>query len=373
MLPLLGLIMTVINKENIQKIIKILKNEGVIIFPTDTVFGIGCLFEKDTALKKLFKIKKRPKRKKIPLLVSNKEMIEGIIEGEIPSKMNKLIKLFSPGGLTYIIKAKKKYKKYANIDGTIAVRIPDNEFLLNLINKLKKPLFATSANISGNKEINDIKKLKEVFKDKIDAIVPGEPKKNIPSTIISFKTDLPYFIRIGAIPKKDIRSHIKTKTTVLFVCSGNTCRSPMAEEYAKKIANTKIFNFNSAGTLHIQDTPISENSAKIIKEFGGNPDKYSTSLNSYLIRLNDLILTMSYKHKEHIKRNYNIDYVFTLAEFAENNGKIFTNGKFDVTIKKKGFDIYDPVGKSLDFYKDTFSTIRSLLEKIDWKGLNDQE
>lgn len=363
--------MTVIKKENINKIKDILENEGVVIFPTDTVYGLGCLFEKDNALNRLYKIKQRGKHKKIPLLVSSKKMIKKIISGKIPDSMNHLLNQFSPGGLTYIIKAKKKYQKYAHFDSSIAVRIPDNHFLINLIKMLNNPLFATSANISGQKEINDIKKLKEIFEKKVGAIIPGTTKKDIPSTIISFMETPPFFIRIGAISKEKIRNHIITQSNILFVCSGNTCRSPMAEEYAKKISSDGFYKFKSAGTLHIDNAPISKNSAKIIKEFGGNPNKISTSLNEDLIEWSDLILTMAKNHKNYIKTNYGVNYVYTLGEFEVNKGKIFPNGKFNVTIEKMGMDIFDPVGQTIDFYYKAFNLIKSLLNQIKWKELDD--
>ncbi|TYB30532.1 MAG: threonylcarbamoyl-AMP synthase [Candidatus Mcinerneyibacterium aminivorans] len=363
--------MKVIKKENLNKIISILENDGVIIFPTDTVFGIGSLMGHDSSLQKLYDIKKRNPQKKIPLLVSDKIMIKNIISGSIPESMNKLINNFSPGGLTYIIRAKTKYEKYANRDGSIAVRIPDNDFLLRLISKINKPLFASSANISGKEEINNLDELKRVFKDKVDALIPGETKKDIPSTIISFMEKLPFFIRTGAISKGKIREVIETKTTVLFVCSGNTCRSPIAEEYSRKISNNKLYNFKSAGTLHIENAPISKNSKKIIKGFGGNPGLKSTSLNQNLVDSSDLILTMAKKHKEYVKINYKVDYVYTLAEFSVNKGVIFSNGQFDVVIDDEGFDIFDPVGGSLDYYKKVFKIIKKLIDEIKWKEFDD--
>jgi len=360
--------MKILNKIQIDELENILKSGGVAIFPTDTVFGIGCLYGKDKALEKIFKIKNRPQYKKIPLLINNKKMVKEYINSFIPEDLELLINKFSPGGLTYIIKTKNKNtKKYSYSDNSIAFRIPDSPYLLKVIKELNRPLFATSANISGSKEIKNLDLMIDTFSKKVDCIVKGEIKKNIPSTIISFTDKKPYFIRTGDISKNLIRKHIKTKTNIVFVCTGNTCRSPMAEEYAKKIAGEYNFHFSSAGTHSFGNYRISSNSSKIIDDFGGNPDKRSSFLNEQVIVNNDLIIVMASEHKEFIQKVYNTSDVYTLGEFALNRGVISDNGNYQINIKKEGMDIKDPVGENLKYYKERFKEIKKYLKMIRWE------
>ena len=360
--------MKILNKIQIDEIENFLKSGGVVIFPTDTVFGIGCLYGKDKALRKIFKIKKRPRYKKLPLLINNKEMAKQYINNSIPKNLELLISKFSPGGLTYIIKAKNENTiKYSYSDNSIAFRIPNSPYLLKVIKQLNSPLFATSANISGNKEIKNLDLMIDTFSKKVDCIVKGDIKKNIPSTIISFVDKKPYFIRTGDISKKSIRKHVKTKTNIVFVCTGNTCRSPMAEEYAKKIAGEDNFHFSSAGTHAFDNYRISSNSSKIIKDFNGNPNKRSNLLNEHVILNNDLIIVMASEHKEFIQKVYNTSDVYTLGEFAINHGVISDNGNYKVTIKQEGIDIKDPVGENLKYYRERFHEIKKYLKMIRWE------
>jgi len=360
--------MKILNKIQIDEIENILKSGGVVIFPTDTVFGIGCLYGKDEALRKIFKIKKRPQYKKLPLLINNKKMAKQYINNSIPKNLESLISKFSPGGLTYVIKAKNENtRKYSYSDNSIAFRIPNSPYLLKVIKKLNSPLFATSANISGNKEIKNLDLMIDTFSKKVDCIVKGDIKKNIPSTIISFVDKKPYFIRTGDISKKSIRKHVKTKTNIVFVCTGNTCRSPMAEEYAKKIAGEDNFHFSSSGTHAFGNYRISSNSSKIIKDFNGNPNKRSSLLNEHVIVNNDLIIVMASEHKEFIQKVYNTSDVYTLGEFAINHGVISDNGNYQINIKQEGIDIKDPVGENLKYYKERFHEIKKYLKMIRWE------
>lgn len=139
--------------KQIQKAIRIFKNGGIVIFPTDTAIGIGCRMDNEQAVKRLFKIRKRPEGKAVLALVSSLEMAKEYWEF-IPSKvMNKLIKKYWPGPLTLVLHS-NKIKVPKIVTGgtnTLGMRLPDNYRLQRLIKGIGVPILAPSANFSGEK------------------------------------------------------------------------------------------------------------------------------------------------------------------------------------------------------------------------------
>jgi len=128
------------SQQIITKTLEALKKGKVVVFPTDTVYGLICDAKNKEATERLYKIKKRPKNKLIPVFVSDIEMAKGI--AEIDAKQEKFLKTVWPGATTCVLTVKSG-------GGTIGIRIPENNWLLNLVRQLGRPLAETSANISG--------------------------------------------------------------------------------------------------------------------------------------------------------------------------------------------------------------------------------
>ncbi|MDO9399461.1 MAG: L-threonylcarbamoyladenylate synthase [bacterium] len=179
-----------IQNNTIQKAIEILKNGGIIIYPTDTCYGIGVDATNKEAIKKLINLKGRDFKKPISIIVKNFKMAQEI--GEFNSQAKKLFKKYLPGPLTLIVKKKKGIYQLPNIltakKRKIGIRMPDNKISLELVKKFNKPITTTSANISGEPECYSkqeiLKQFKKNIKD-IDLILDiGKLQKNKPSTII---------------------------------------------------------------------------------------------------------------------------------------------------------------------------------------------
>ena len=175
----------------------------VIIFPTDTVYGIGTKIFDIDGIEKIYQIKKRPKDKPLACLCANLEQIESI--AYVDEKAKKIINKFLPGGLTLILKAKDQNIHNYAIDGTVAVRIPKHPIALKILLE-NGPLATTSVNLSGQKPLNDFETINETFKGKIDYIFkdPTNIKySNVPSTIIDMTNELKV-IREGDIKLEEI-------------------------------------------------------------------------------------------------------------------------------------------------------------------------
>ena len=176
------------------------------IFPTDTVYGIGCDCLNIQALQNLYSIKNRKQDKPINILVSNIDMVDNFVKTIHPIE-KKLIDLFWPGPLTIIFdKSNSVLDALTSGLDTIGIRMPNNSACLELIDKFGAPIATSSANISDKNpatSIND--KLITDFNNKVSFIIDGGPSKIcVPSTIVRVENNEIKILRKGSITKSDI-------------------------------------------------------------------------------------------------------------------------------------------------------------------------
>ncbi len=172
-----------------------LKNDGVIVLKTDTIYGFSCLASSKKALQKLRKIKGRDDDKAFLVLVDSFEMIEDLAFLS-PAKRKFLEdeKIFNKKSTTILLKLKQKFPAELlgkNKNGKIALRLPKSRFLIKMIKELAEPLVSTSLNISGEENINDLKKIKNVFpKNRLADLVldSGPSRRKKASRLIDFSS-----------------------------------------------------------------------------------------------------------------------------------------------------------------------------------------
>lgn len=169
---------------------------GVIIFPTDTVYGIGCkIFDKDS-IDRIYKIKKRDYSKPLACLCANIEQIKEI--AYVNDKAKYLIDKYLPGGLTIILKSKEIVKNTIGYE-TIGVRIPNHKVALTILNE-NGPMLTTSVNDSGFVPLNEYDEIVLKYKDLVDKIYKTDTKSsNISSTVIMCVDDDVKVLRKGEI------------------------------------------------------------------------------------------------------------------------------------------------------------------------------
>ena len=190
------------NDEGIRKSVEIIENGGVIIFPTDTVYGIGCNPYDANAVKKIYEIKSREKIKSLPVLASSIQIVKQI--SIIDEFTENIIKKYWPGPLTLILKLKdKNLKKSLNLEDKIAVRIPNSECTLKLLNKCNL-LVGTSANVSGDSSFTDPQECMKNVKNYDIFVDGGTITSKGESTIIEIENEKIRIIREGALKKEDI-------------------------------------------------------------------------------------------------------------------------------------------------------------------------
>ena len=185
---------------------ELIRNGGIVVFPTETVYGIGANALNENAIKKLYDIKKRPLNKPISLLVNSIDMIEQVAK-DITKLDYALIKAFFPGPLTIILKKKDIVPNIvtANQD-TVGIRMPANEIALKLIDYVGSPIATPSANISGKPSGINLKDIMEDFDGKVDCFIDDGPSKiGLASTIVQVVDGVPHILRQGSISEKQIK------------------------------------------------------------------------------------------------------------------------------------------------------------------------
>lgn len=190
------------DKEGIEKASKIIRDGGIVIFPTDTVYGIGCDPYNKKSVDKIYQIKRRSKTKPFPVLVFSIDEATKIVEFDKVSR--KIANKFWPGALTLILKLRdERLKKSLNLKEKIAIRVPNNQCLLNLLEN-SKFLVGTSANVSGENSFTKSKDCSQNLQDYDIFVDDGDIKSGGESTILEIDEGKPIIHRKGALKKEEI-------------------------------------------------------------------------------------------------------------------------------------------------------------------------
>ena len=191
---------------------KIIKEGGIVIFPTETVYGIGTNGLNKEAIKKLYEVKQRPLNKPISLLVSNIEMVEQVAKN-ISKLEYKIMQNFFPGPLTIILEKKDIVPNILTSNtNTVGIRMPSGEIARKLIEYAGVPIATPSANISGKPSGTNIKNIQKDFEGKVDYFIDnGESKLGIPSTIVRVINDEIHILRQGSISMEQIKAIFNKK------------------------------------------------------------------------------------------------------------------------------------------------------------------
>ena len=190
-------------KKIYQRALDELNNHKVIAFPTETVFGLGVFYDDEEAYELLNKVKNRKDNKPYTLMLSDIRDIDNY--AYLDEKFLPIVQKFMPGSLTILLKSKENVPSYVT-QGTnvIGIRIPSNKEALELLEFVRRPLLVPSANKSDQPPALTKQEVKEIFKDEVNVIVPGETTSGLPSTIIDLTTDGIILVREGPVPFKEI-------------------------------------------------------------------------------------------------------------------------------------------------------------------------
>jgi L-threonylcarbamoyladenylate synthase len=186
-------------QEQVEKGTSILKNGGVVAFPTDTVYGLGASMAIDSAVEKVYRIKGRPRNMALPLLLADIAQLEQVAIS-IPASARLLADKFWPGPLTLVLlKSDSVSDIVSSGSKTIAVRIPDHPVPTSLARGIGTAITGTSANLSGQPSALTSAEAREQLGNKVDFIIEGDCPGGRESTVVDLSGKAPVILREGAL------------------------------------------------------------------------------------------------------------------------------------------------------------------------------
>jgi protein-tyrosine phosphatase len=291
---------------------------ALVAFPTETVYGIACRVASDS-LARLDKLKGRPADKYYTLHIANPADVSLYVP-TIGLQTKKLIKNAWPGPLTIVFdldrkdieqqKSRLAPEVFNNLyrDGSIGIRCPDNTIASMLLAQTNSAVVAPSANVTGQSPAIDAGRVLEQFAGQLDLILDGGPCKfGKSSTVVKISKTGLEILRQGVYSESQVLD--MAAVTILFVCTGNSCRSPMAEGLFKKYLAEKLgcpvdrleqkgYIITSAGTLGIVGFPASSEAVRACAERQVDISGHrSRALSRYLIENSELIFALARIHR----------------------------------------------------------------------------
>jgi L-threonylcarbamoyladenylate synthase len=191
-------------QRQVEKGITILKKGGIIAFPTDTVYGLGCDAFRRSAVEQVYRVKGRPRHLSFPLLLSAISQVP-VVAKPLSGIASSLASRFWPGALTLVLAKSDSLPYYLSSAGTVAVRIPNHPVCLALIQGIGGPLVGTSANVSGNNSALTADEVEQQLGGDIDFIIDGgRSPGGQESTVVDVTGIVPQILRQGIIPRDEI-------------------------------------------------------------------------------------------------------------------------------------------------------------------------
>lgn len=196
-------LLSVYDPTAITTAIDALKNEGLIVFPTDTLYGLACLPDSESALRKIYAAKHRNPTKAIPILIADLHQLDSVV-CDVSENAKSLMAAFWPGKLTLVLKKQAHLSPLLSASNTIAVRMPNHPFAQKLL-QATGPLAVTSANLSDHENHALPDEILCELGEHIDLFLDdGKLKSTTASTIVDCSVHPPKILREGAIPSADI-------------------------------------------------------------------------------------------------------------------------------------------------------------------------
>jgi len=186
---------------SLERIAEVLLKDGIIAYPTDTLFGLGCLASRKRAVDRILEIKRRDAKKPMSILCADFEMLSRYTR-HLDQPTFRLLKHMFPGPYTALLPASREVPRYLESKGkahpVVGLRIPDNRFCQALTRLLGEPIITTSANLAGEPSLNTAWEIEEELGHALDFVIDCGQPLGVGSTIVDLTGDEPVLVREGA-------------------------------------------------------------------------------------------------------------------------------------------------------------------------------
>lgn len=180
----------------VAKIVEILKSDGVIVYPTDTVYGLGCDIQSKKALEKVRRIKKIDNRRHLSFVFADLKAIAEYAQVNDPTY--KILRRYLPGPYTFVLQATRLVPRIVLTKRhEVGIRIPDNRICQALVAELGNPILSSSVRMPDEQLLDDPREIEKLYKGQVDLVVDGGVIMPQPSSIISLLEDVPEVLRAG--------------------------------------------------------------------------------------------------------------------------------------------------------------------------------
>lgn len=354
-----------IDSAKIIEAAELIDSGGLVAFPTETVYGIACRVKSDS-LARLDRLKGRTADKYYTLHIGQKSNVGSYVP-TIGLKARKLIQKVWPGPLTIIFELDEKDidKQRKNLDEdvftnlyknrSIGIRCPDNTIATMLLQQTSRPVVAPSANITDSPPAVDAAGVLDQLSDRIDLLLDAGPcKYKKSSTVVKIGKKGMWILRPGIYSQEELDA--LSEVQILFVCTGNTCRSPMAEGIFRKYLAEKLqcnvddlgkmgYKVKSAGIIGSSGFPASAEAVIACVAMGVDIKAHrNKALSKELIEESDIIFAMEQIHR---------DRVIALVPKAANKCLLLAGDT----------GVPDPIGQSQQFYNNCAKLIERAVQK----------